>query len=324
MLFRKITLSAASKTPPLSEPVQPKIDGAPIYILGSTALAYFLAVKLTVAGHRVVIMAGQSENVSLSTNGISVKEDYQLQKQHCRLETALWLREEPLMLIIAAQSSKIKAMLTGISKNKIKNCPVISFTRLKDRTFISDILGVSVTPAYFDGWLNLSSQQISALGKTPEITLCAETSSEVYRTFAALLKETRINLQSSGLPLQTFWNYFCIYAPCSLLTAARGKSIFEITKSKPLREELQTLLHEVTTLLPSPLPPISQEELLKQIFNIPSNYIFPLAEQVRLHQTGDYDFISSVIREASILNKQSIPALNNCLKNICENIINQK
>ena len=324
MLFRKFTLSADNKTETPEAPALPALNGKPIYILGDTALAYFLAVKLIAAGHKVTVMAGQTENTSLATNGITVKEDYQLQKLHYKLETALWLQEEPQMLIIAARSSKIKAMLTGISKNKIKNCPVISFTRLKDQTFISDILGIPVVSAYFDGWLNYRSQQVTAYGRNPEITLCAETSSEAFQLLASLLANTRISLRNSSLPQQAFWSYFCLYAPCSLLTAATGKTIFDITKNKPLREELQTLLQEIVTLRPSSLPPLSPEDLLKQIFNIPSNYVFPLAEQVRLHQTGDYDFIRSVIRDAALLNKCTLPALNRLLKTLCEQIITQK
>ncbi len=324
MLFRKITLSTEKDTETTELPSSTPVESHPVYILGDTALAYFLAVKLTAGGHRVVVMAGQTENTSLSTNGITVKEDYQLQKLHYKLETALWLKEEPKALIIAAQSSKIKAMLTSLSKNKIKTCPVISFTRVKDHTFISDILGISVISAYFDGWLNYRSQQITAYGRNPEITLCTESSSEAYQVLSALLDGTRISLHNSSLPLQSFWNYFCLYAPCSLLTSATGKTIFDITKNKTLREELQTLLQEIVTLIPDSIPALQPEDLLKQIFNIPSNYVFPLAEQIRLHQTGDYDFISSVIREASILSKSPLPATNKLLKKLCEQIINQK
>lgn len=102
-------------------------------------------------GHRPCRTKG---NTSLSTNGITVKEDYQLQKLHSKIETALWLKETPELLIIASRSSRTKAMLTAVSKNKIKNCPVISFTRMKDKNFISDILGVPVISAYFEGWLS--------------------------------------------------------------------------------------------------------------------------------------------------------------------------
>ena len=76
MLFRKFTLSADNKTETPEAPALPALNGKPIYILGDTALAYFLAVKLIAAGHKVTVMAGQTENTILATNGITVKEDY--------------------------------------------------------------------------------------------------------------------------------------------------------------------------------------------------------------------------------------------------------
>ena len=69
------------------------------------------------------------------------------------------------------------------------------------------------------------------------------------------------------------------------------------------------LLHTIliVSITPRVLPPFDADELLKRIFNIPSSYNFPLAEQIRLHQTGDIDFISSVIQEASFQNKCTLP-----------------
>lgn len=324
MLFRKFALTPDEPAEPQKLPQLPSAEGMPVYILGDTALAYFLAIKFTAAGKRVIMMAGTKENASIATNGLTVKEDYQLQKLHYRLETALWLKEEPEMLIIAAESSKVKAMLTGVSKNKIRNCPVISFTRLKDKNFISDILGIPVTAAYFDGWLHYHNQLVTAYGRTPTITICCETSASSYETLGNLLAETKIGLQNSLESQQTFWDYFCIYAPCSLITAASGKSIFEVTKNKQLREQLQTVLQEIVKIVPAQIPPFEPEELLKRIYNIPSGYLFPLSLQVRQHQTGDIDFISSVIQDAAFHNKCLLPATNLLLKSIYEQIINQK
>ena len=197
MLFRKITLSDKEKNETPLQPQPVSAEGAPVYILGDTALACFLAVKLITAGHRVIVLAGPKENTSLSTNGITVKEDYQLQKLHSKIETALWLKETPELLIIASRSSRTKAMLTAVSQNKIKNCPVISFTRMKDKNFISDILGVPVISAYFEGWLSDKNQTVTAYGRNPEIILCAETGSAAYQTMEKLLADTRIGLRTN-------------------------------------------------------------------------------------------------------------------------------
>lgn len=324
MLFRKFTLSVDETPEPAAPLKTAPTEGTPVYILGDTALAYFLALKLTAAGTRVIVMAGPKENASLATNGITLKEDYQLQKLHYRLETALWLKEDPRMLIIAAESSRVKAMLTGISKNKIKTCPVISFTRLKNKNFISDILGIQVISAYFDGWLHYQNQLVTAYGRSPSITLCCESLTETVQEFENLLTDTKISLQSGKTSSQVFWDYFCVYAPCSLLTAASGKTIFEVTKNKQLREQLTALLKEIVKLLPEQIPLYEPEELLKRIYNIPSNYVFPLSAQVRLRQTGDIDFISSVIQENAFHNKCLLPLTNQLLKNIYEQLFSPK
>lgn len=61
MLFRKITLSDKEKNETPLQPQPVSAEGAPVYILGDTALACFLAVKLITAGHRVIVLAGPKE-----------------------------------------------------------------------------------------------------------------------------------------------------------------------------------------------------------------------------------------------------------------------
>lgn len=321
MLFKKINLAQTSPKPSLL-PEQPlALTGSPVYILGNTPIAYFLAAKFTTSGIRTIILAGEQDNTSLSTNGITIKEDYQLQKLHCRLETAVWQREEAKMVIIATTPTLLKSNLLSLTKSKLKNTTIISFTPTKDESLIADILGYPVTQAYYDGWLKASNQQIIIYGQAPKITLCAETSSQNYQTFAEVAQKANIELQNCSLDTLAFWNFFCIYAPCSLMTAASGKNIFEITKNKALREQLLSCLQEISLLPPKTLPPYNPDELLKQVFNIPSQYNFPLAEQIQNFHSGDLDFLSSIIQQAAFDNKCQLPTLNLLLKDLYEQIL---
>ncbi len=321
MLFKKVTFAPNTPKPAPSAATQLALMGSPVYILGNTPIAGFLAAKFTTSGIRTVILAGNKDNTSLSTNGITVKEDYQLQKLHCKLETAIWQKETPKMVIIATTPILLKSSLLALTKSKLKNTPIISFTPSKDENLIADILGHPVTKAYYDGWLKASPQQITVYGQAPKITLCAETASQTYQAFAELAQKANLELQSCHLDSLAFWNIFCIYAPCSLITAASGKNIFEITKSKALREQLLSCLQEISLLPPKTLPPYKPEELLKQIFNIPSQYNFPLAEQIQNSQTGDLDFLSSIIQQAAFDNKCQLPTLNLLLKSLYEQIL---
>ena len=321
MLFKKVNLTKSETLPSLEKETNTPLQGKPIYILGNTPIACFLAAKFTSAGIRTIILATEKDNTSLSTNGITIKEDYQLQKLHCRLETALWQKEEPLMVLIATTPSLLKSSLLGLSKSKLKSTPIISFTPSKDDRLIADILGYPVTKAYFDGWLKLSNQQVFVYGQTPKIILCSDTNSQTYQTFNEQAQKIAMEVQTCSLEMLAFWNFFSIYAPCSLITAASGKNIFEITKKKTLREQLLSCLEEISLLPPQTLPAYTPGGLLKQIFNIPSAYEFPLAEQIQNFQSGDLDFISSVIQQAAFDKKKQLPTLNLLLKSLYEQIL---
>ena len=123
-------------------------------------------------------------------------------------------------------------MLTAVSKNKIKNCPVISFTRMKDKNFISDILGVPVISAYFEGWLSDKNQIVTAYGRNPEIILCAETGSAAYQTMEKLLADTRIGLRTNSLPLQDFGTALPFTPPVRFSAPLPAKAFSTSPKTK--------------------------------------------------------------------------------------------
>lgn len=324
MLFKKINLSDKNSDTPAENKPQIKHTDKPIYILGNTAIAYFLAARFTAANIRTIILAGEKENLSLSTNGLSIKDDYHLQKLHCRLETDIWQKEYSPMVIIACTPSRIKSNLISLTKSKLKNTPIISFTPTKDKGLISDILGFPVSHAYYDGWIKHANQEILVYGQTPEIILCEETHTETFQVFNELLQKINLSLHTCSMEEEAFWNFFSIYGPCSLITAASGKNIFEITKSKALREQLLTCLQEISKLPPNTIPPYTSDDLLKKVFNIPSNYNFPLAEQIQTAQTGDLDFISSVIQQAAFEKQCFLPTINLLLKTLYEQILNKQ
>lgn len=325
MLFKKVQLSEKkSSEQSTSAEKLPHPQGKPVYILGDTPLAYFLGIKLHTGGLYTIIMAGEKNNTSLSTNGITLKEDYQLQKLHCRLETDIRQKEEALMIIIASDSSRLKSDLLSLSKNKLKNTPIISFSHTKDKGLISDILGHPVTQAYYDGWLQYNNQQILVYGQSPEIILCTENTSETYQTFENLMQKANLGLSNNTIEDLAFWNFFCLYAPCSLLTAKSEKNIFEITKNKALREQLLTCLKEIVLLPPKTLPPYDPDEILKKIFNIPSLYEFPLAAQIISGKTGTLDFISSVIQQATFEKQCLLPTINSLLKELYEQTLKKQ
>ena len=82
----------------------PPSDTRPVYVIGDNALTCYLAAKLTDAGHDVIVIAGKENNLSFSTNGISLKEDSSLKLSRYKFNTSFWIKEEPKLVIIAALS----------------------------------------------------------------------------------------------------------------------------------------------------------------------------------------------------------------------------
>lgn len=321
MLFRKNILT--QDTIPTGEKKAASLKN-PVCIVGSNALACLLAARFSEAGENVILMAGVKENANLSANGITLKEDYQLQKRHYKFKTALWLKDSPRLLIIAEESPRIKAALTGITPSKIKDCPAVSFTRLKDPGLIRDILGIQIIDAYFDGWLRSRDQQIIVYGRTPQISLCCPDDTVTFLLLQKLLEPLKMPIIPAEDSEQCFWDYFCLYAPCSLLTAMHGKNVFELIKNKTLREQLHSLVNEICRLAPSHINAPLADDVIKKIFNIPSDYLFPLQTEISRGNAGDIDFISTILQQASINRKQPLPETASLLKQVYQMLLKSK
>ena len=108
-------------------------DKRPIYIVGNNALTCYMAAKLTDAGHNDIIISDKENNISLSTNGISLKEDSSLKLSRYKLNTSFWIKEEPKLILLTADAGQLNPFLAALSKEKVGTAPVLCFTPLKDK-----------------------------------------------------------------------------------------------------------------------------------------------------------------------------------------------
>lgn len=127
----------------------PPSDTRPVYVIGDNALTCYLAAKLTDAGHDVIVIAGKENNLSFSTNGISLKEDSSLKLSRYKFNTSFWIKEEPKLVIIAADAGHVNASLAAVAKDKIGAAPVLCFTPLKDVNYIEAMVGGNLFRAFF-------------------------------------------------------------------------------------------------------------------------------------------------------------------------------
>ena len=332
MFFKKKPLTPQTETP-LAEPEEkgipsftadakplstPDTDPRPVYIVGANALAVFLAARLQEAGCRTIIISDPKTNTDLSTNGVTVKEDYSLKKIRYRFETSFWLKYEPRLIILAETAPRIKSAATVISPHKLGTAPILCFSLLKDSSWLRAIFGNNIINGYFEGWTTSSEQQVAVLGRAPSLLLsCGEynTLPEV-EALQKFLNRASLNCRIAEDDNTAFWNHFAVYATGSLLTAVHGQNIFDLLKNRTLREKIRPLLEETVALAAAEKVTLNADNLLKILYNIPNNYIFPLQESFRSGSHGELPYFGAVISDAARFSGCRVPGLNELLKQL--------
>lgn len=270
-------------------------DKRPIYVIGNNALTCYLAAKLTDAGHRVIVISDKENNISLSTNGISLKEDSSLKLSRYKFDTSFWLKEEPKLVILSAAAGQINPFLTTLSKEKIGTAPILCFTPLKDINYLEAIVGGNLFRAFFDGYLQQNEQQVFLFGRAPQIKICKNINWEKENPFPELLKNCEINITYSAETTLCYWEYFIPYAIGSLLAALYNKNLFDITKDKLLRDKIPLLVAEAAEITSAEGIQLNTEEIIKKLYAAPMSYRFPLQDEVNISSYGEANFISSVL-----------------------------
>ena len=270
-------------------------DTRPVYIIGDNALTCYLSAKMTDAGHNVIIIAGKDNNISLSTNGISLKEDSSLKLSRYKFKTSFWIKNEPKLVIITADAGHVNASLAAITKNKIGTTSVLCFTPLKDINYIEAMVGGNIFRAFFDGYLQQDDQQIFLYGRTPSITICKNINWEKENPFPNIFANTGLNINYKTDTAHCFWEFFAPYAVGSLLATLNNKNLFDITKDKQLREQIPLLIAETAEIAAGEGLKLDCEALIKKLYAIPMNYRFPLQDEINSGGYGEANLISSVL-----------------------------
>lgn len=226
----------------------PPSDTRPVYVIGDNALTCYLAAKLTDAGHDVIVIAGKENNLSFSTNGISLKEDSSLKLSRYKFNTSFWIKEEPKLVIIAADAGHVNASLAAVAKDKIGAAPVLCFTPLKDVNYIEAMVGGNLFRAFFDGYLQQNGQQVFLYGRTPQVKICKNVNWEKENPFPDIFAYTGLNIGYETDTVRCYWEFFAPYAVGSLLSALNNKNLFDITKDKQLRDQIPRLIAETAAI----------------------------------------------------------------------------
>lgn len=288
----------------------------PIYILGNTPLSYYLAAKFQAAGEMVELILKSKEYGSIENTNFTIKEDTKLQKSHAKIKTSFWTRSPAKMLIICSSTEELNSDLICISKDKIKNCPILSFSLTESTAYIENIVGNRLTQCWLNGWITKKNNHINVLGATPSINIYTPCDKGIKHQLDNLFAQTEIKLIYETNKDTSFWHFFTIYACCSLISASCNKSIPQILKNKPLYALLEKMIEESLSLQKSSSAQLNLTKIMDEIKTIPTGYIFPLQENINLSRNGDFDTISNILINQAKKTSQPIPVLSDIIKQI--------
>lgn len=294
---------------------------APIYILGDNALAYYLAARFMSGGEKVVLIPNKENISTLENNGITIVEGLSFQKSHYKFKTSFWLKEKPKMLIITSDAGKINAALTALSRHKLENVPVILFTPIRNTSYIKDILANDIYQAFFDGYLLKKPNQVNIFGRLPNIVICPKENKLSNRIIFDCFEKTNFTVTQKSDEKLAFWDYFSVYAACSLISAWHNKNIFDIIKDKDKRDNMIPLIVEICNIAASDGAKIDKEEVLRKVYSTPLNYPYPLQAELSQGKSGDIDLISTNLITTARQYKCPTTAIDAILKKIYNIII---
>lgn len=291
----------------------------PVYIIGTDALACYLAARFQDAGEQAVIIAAPAEIKSLGTNGVSIKEEFStLKKKHYTFETTFWIRNEPQAVFFTTTPDELNAALSSVSTDKLGTAPVVCFSLLKNSGCLQDILGTPVNKAHFSGWLIKNDQQIILKGRQPQITFYSPLSKQTEKKLTHLFAPAKLPLNFAPSENDFFWQTFALQSACGLLCTAGDKTIAQILKNKPLTDRLKELLNEFARLAAADGVTLSVDQIMKNIIAIPGGYVFPLHADFRTGRHRGFSQMYDIIAQTARRAGTRIPLTSSLLDRIYE------
>ncbi|MBR1648809.1 MAG: hypothetical protein IJ689_04335 [Alphaproteobacteria bacterium] len=294
----------------------------PVYIVGNNALAYYLGAQLQSGGKRVVMLAQSSSSSHLAmADSFSVKEDRSLTQKKYKLETAFTMKEPAEMVVITAFANHLNTALSRVSRAKTGDAPIVCFTPLKDVSFLTSIFNHAPHPAFFNGYLLESKNTVSLLGRGTNITICPPPNGEIDGNLIKTFADSGLNVSASASHILSFWEYFAPYALCSLLSAYENIKISEFMKDKKRQSLMHDLVAEFCVLADSNSISLNENIVLKNVYNTPSNYVYPLHASINNGDRDEFNLITTIVAEAMSDAKARVPLIENILKELYHRVL---
>lgn len=289
----------------------------PIYIIGNNALAHYLGYQLQSAGHEIILLLERLSSLTIPTAiDISIKDERNLSQQQCSLNTAVSMEKPAKMVIITSYANNLNTALSSFNSTKIKNAPIVCFTPLKDFSYLLAIISQNLYPAFFNGYITNRSGSLTLDGRKPEIVLCNPQEQKDFRSVLNIISSSKIHTTSSINHLLSFWQYIIPYAIGSIWSASEDRKMSTILSDKTNTPTLHSLVDEFCSLAAGDQIKISPDAVMKNVYNIPANYIYPLHKSISSGGKDEFDLLTSVITKTAASKEINIPETYKILKKI--------
>lgn len=304
MFFKRFS-SAAKETLPV-EPAGTQ----PVYILGESPLALFLAAKLTQNGNKVILLNGKAPATSFQNTEFSLKEEYNLQKNNFCIPATSRISTEPQMIIIASSHCGLKSNLSLLPGKSFPNCPLICFNYVENQDIIRSMFGSKAVQAYFKGYLEQDGTAITAVGPLPQITISAAKDEK----FGTVFQNSDLKIIEQDNNRLNFWENFAPFI-IAYLSSAPKQHINDLLSNKESKKQISSAINEICKLAAFEQAPLSENDLFRQLLETPRNFYFKKNRQQRTHEAAELDSYYSLLIDKARTYKCKIPQLCLLIKN---------
>jgi len=251
-----------------------------------------------------------------STIEISIKDDRRLTQQHCSLDAALSMQKNAELVIITSFPNQFNTAVAALSPLKIKDAPVICFTPFKDMSYLLPIISNNLYSAFFNGYIISRKNSISLEGRTPDISIYSHNQQEPDPKVLEIFASASIRVTKGEDRLFDFWQYIIPYALCSIWSAAENNKISTLLKDKNNAQILHSLVDEFCAMAAVDGITPNKNSIMKKIYNIPANYVYPLHQSIINNGKNDFNFLTSLITKTSLSQEINIPQTYKLLKKL--------
>lgn len=295
---------------------------APIYILGLNGLSYFLAAQLLNKGEDVILLGTPKEIKDLQKNNITIREERLLQRKKHNFTAQFEITKQPKLLIITLGAQQIKSGLLLLNPDKLSNIPIMNFAFLNNPSYLEMLLGDSLIPSYFNGYIEEDGHQISLLGRQSDILLSPDNEHKYFDDIKNIFQDTSIEISSDqGQSKYSLWKNFVQNATISLLSSNYKKTIYNLIKDKNERLLIEDCVKELSELAALENITIDVNEIVKNIYNIPNNYKTPMQLEISKHCFSEFINICEFIARKNPHQKLKNPIISSLIKDINNKIL---